>query len=163
MNLFIGQSYCKIDEKGRFLFPSRFYALLPGTDKAEPIVKFVSKKVDTLPCHALYPIEVFENLRVTTMSKLNPLINSDMEAMTSFFADVEEISVDKQKRIKIPLSFRNQFGNELVLVGMATFFQIWDKKVFEERNQINAIKGGVLSNKLETIRDIENKKNSNLN
>lgn len=134
--------------------------MLPGINNENPNTEIMCRQADTFDCFMLYPQDLFEKMENQIVSQLNTLINEDVEAMTSFYESVEKVVLDKQKRFKIPIEIRSMFKNEVVIIGIGQFMQMWDKETYENRKEEIRKNGGALSKRLSVIRDMQNKNNN---
>lgn len=129
--MFLGQYEHTIDEKGRMTIPSSYRELLDGS-------AFVTRGFD-------------QNLLVLPPDKFHQLSESISDAsMTGsegrdfrrwIFSSAGRVEVDRAGRILIPQFLRSYagLGNEAVVVGNGTYFEIWSPELWrhheEEQNQ----------------------------
>jgi len=124
--MFMGEYNHTIDAKGRLIIPSKFREQL--NDEF-----VVTKGLDG--CLFIYPDEEWK----TFEGKLHtlPLTNPNARKFTRFFlAGATTCEVDKQGRILLPAVLREFAGLEkdVVLVGVSSRVEIWDKKIWIETN-----------------------------
>ena len=121
--MFIGEYLHTLDSKGRVSFPSKF------REKLEEVF-YVTKGLDSsLFVFPATEWEVFEN-----KLKALPLTNNNARAFVRmFFSGAQEASFDKQGRIVIPQTLRDhaKLDKELMIIGVGTRIEIWDKAVWE--------------------------------
>ena len=112
-----------LDTKGRLIIPAKFREVL-----GEEFV--ISKGMDgCLFVYANDDWNAFEQ-KLTSL----PLINKEARQFARFFlAGAATVEVDKQGRILLPAALREFAGLEkdVVLVGMADKFEIWDQARFD--------------------------------
>ncbi len=126
MTLFIGEYQHTVDPKGRVILPAKFREAL-----GENFV--VTKGLDN--CLFVYPKEEWQNLEHKLRSL--PLSSKDARAFIRFFfAGAAECEGDKQGRILIPSNLREyaHLDKEIVVIGVSTRVEIWDKDAWDEYN-----------------------------
>ena len=122
--MFLGEYEYKLDEKGRVPVPPKFrgdlrdgIVLVPGPEKCifaySPLQwKKLSESLNTgaLPSNK--------------MRKLN----------RALFSTAFRLNVDGQGRIALPVPLRNYagIGEDVVITGVNTYLEIWDKQLWEE-------------------------------
>jgi MraZ protein len=122
--MFYGEFDYKVDEKGRIPIPPRFrnflkdgVVLTPGADK----------------CITAYTLPEWKKLAATLTS--SSLTRSKMRRLNRvFFATAFNTRVDGQGRIAIPAPLREhaEIVDEVVVAGVNTSFEIWNKVLWEE-------------------------------
>ncbi len=125
MSSFLGKYYYSLDPKGRIIIPA-------------PLRDIIFKKYNNSKlyitnaafdkCLHIYPLEEWNRLE----ERIRPL--PKMEDAVKYFlrrviASVLECEVDKQGRVLIPVSLREDAGihGEVVIVGQLDKMEIWDK------------------------------------
>ena len=122
--MFLGEYEYKLDEKGRVPVPPKFRGdlrdgiiLVPGPEKCilayTPLEwKKLSESINT------------GTLPSNKMRKLNRALFS-----TAFL-----LNLDGQGRIALPVPLRNYagIGEDVVITGVNTYLEIWDKRSWEE-------------------------------
>ncbi len=115
-----------LDSKGRLNIPSRFREVLREAYSEALIVTNWQK------CLKAYPVPEWEILeeKLLTEGRMQPGFGDFVRYVIS---GVTECSLDKQGRILLPVSLRNEFGivKEVVLNGMLDHFEIWDKTAWQ--------------------------------
>ncbi len=125
----IGTQECKVDFKGRFLFPSSFKNQL----KDELKKGFVIKRGVFDKCLELYPMSVW-NVECTKINKLNRYVKQNNEFIRKFMEGTKLIELDGTGRVQIPKALIN-FGSikkDIVLASMVDRIEIWDKEEYEK-------------------------------
>lgn len=84
-------------------------------------------------CLCVYPQNEWKNLE----KKLNSLPKTDPNTryvLRTLFANAAETKIDRQGRIFIPPSLRQQLGivKDVVIVGVSNLIEIWNKEKWEE-------------------------------
>ena len=118
-NMFMGEYNHTIDAKGRLIIPAKFRDAL-----GESFV--VTKGFDG----CLYAYDMEEWTKLEEKMKNLPMSHKDIRKISRFFlAGATLAEVDKQGRILIPSVLREFAGLEkdVVLVGVLTKIEIWDK------------------------------------
>ena len=122
--MFMSEYNHSIDAKGRVIVPAKFREEL-----GESFV--VTQGLDG--CLFVFPNEEWKNFEEKL--KTLPMANKDARKFVRFFlAGAALAEVDKQGRILLPAVLRQFAGLEkdVVLVGVGSRVEIWDKKRWEE-------------------------------
>ena len=122
--MFMGEYHHSIDEKGRLIVPSKFRDDLGSTF-------IVTKGFDT--CLSVFSITEWQNFEAKLKSL--PLSNENARKFVRYFtAGATECQVDKQGRILIPANLKEHAGlkKELVITGVSTRAEIWDKETWDK-------------------------------
>ncbi len=127
--MFYGEYDYKIDDKGRIPFPPKFrtyfkdgIVLMPGVEN----------------CINVYTTAEWKKLSTTLTN--SPLSRSKMRRLSRMlFATTYNTIVDGQGRIAIPAPLRDhaQIGDDIVIVGVNTYVEIWNKVLWEEEKAIS--------------------------
>ncbi len=139
-SVFIGEYLHSIDTKGRIIIPSKF-----REDLGEKFI--VTKGLDN--CLFVYSLEEWVNLE--TKLKTLPLTSKDARAFIRFFfSGATECEVDKQGRILIPANLREHAGLEkdVVVIGVSTRVEIWDKERWDQYNSDDNISPDEIAEKM---------------
>ena len=120
--MFIGEYEYRLDEKGRVPVPPKFrteelkqdgVVLFPGIEK----------------CITIYPISEWKKLADSLTA--GSIIPSKLRKLNrAVFANAFNVDMDGQGRIMIPVQLRQFAGleEEVVVIGVNTFFELWNKK-----------------------------------
>ncbi len=124
---FKGEFECKLDAKGRLMFPSRLKVSLPAENTKSLILK---KGFE--PCLTIYPLAEWEKI----MGRFEHLDEFDVRARKferSFLRGADEIEMDSNFRFLIPKKFINELGfkKEVVVVGVNNRIEIWDAETLD--------------------------------
>ena len=127
MTMFYGEFDYKIDDKGRIPIPPRFrnalkdgVVLTPGPEK----------------CITAYTIPEWRKLAATLPS--SSLTRSKMRRLSrAMFATAFSTKIDGQGRIAIPAPLREhaEIVDEVVIAGVNTYLEIWNKVLWEEEKE----------------------------
>jgi len=126
--MFLGQFYHSFDDKGRLTIPVRFRDLLV------PDGAYVMQGFD----HNLMvlPSTRFETLshQIHKMSMTDPTARLLRRLL---FSTADRVEVDKVGRILIPQFLRQKIGfeNQLAVVGMGDYFEIWTPAEWEVQSE----------------------------
>lgn len=129
MSKFKGDHYCRVDAKGRFLFPARLKKQMPaGSGEV-----FVGKLNTFEKSLILYPESVWNRLVERTLRRLNPYNEKHDRFRRDFFRDVLEMEFDSAGRMLIPKRFLDILevgpgnGEEVVLAGQGNLIELLSK------------------------------------
>jgi len=122
--MFMGEYSHTIDAKGRIIVPAKFRESLGNNF-------VVTKGLDN--CLFVYTSEDWRKFEEKLRTL--PLTNKDARKFTRFFlAGAAEMEIDKQGRILIPSVLREfaALEKDVVLVGVGSRIEIWDKASWNE-------------------------------
>ena len=124
--MFMGEYQHTIDPKGRIIVPAKI--------RCELGEKFIiTKGLDS--CLFVYPEQEWKMLE-EKLKKL-PFTNKNARNFSRFFfSGATEVEFDKQGRVLIPTPLRNHamLDKEVVIIGVASRLEIWDKDSWERYN-----------------------------
>jgi MraZ protein len=131
MNSFVGNYSCKLDDKGRVLFPAAFKKQWKGS-----LDRVILKKDIFEDCLVLYPIEEWERQIALLRKKLNPYNKAQNQFLREFYKATAEIELDSSGRMLIPKVFSEAAGlvKELMFIGIGDKVEIWDKDKYLTTN-----------------------------
>ena len=125
----IGEFDCKVDTKGRFMFPVNLKKQLEVTfEKGFVINRNLHQK-----CLVLYPIVEWEKLN-KKLSKLNRLIKANDVFVRRFTGGATGCDPDNTGRILLPKAL-NDYADikaDIKVLGSNNVIEIWDKKLYED-------------------------------
>ena len=116
-----------IDEKGRIIIPPKFRKGL-GTEF------IITRGLER--CIYIYPMDTWKELS-RKISSL-PLEKKDVRIYQRFvFSSALDVKMDSQGRISIPKALRDYAGikKDVVMVGVSSRVEIWDKETWEKINE----------------------------
>lgn len=123
---FRGQSIHRLDGKGRLRIPTKFRDVLQNHYTDALVVTMLEG------CLVAYPPEVWEKMeaKVLELSQVEP---QHRAFVRYFVSSAEECHFDNQGRILVPPILRERAGLEqdVMLAGMLTNFEIWDKGAWD--------------------------------
>jgi len=129
MSRFKGDHYCKVDSKGRILFPAKLKKQTPP-EAGEVFIGKLSAFEKSL---VLYPENVWNRLVDRTLRKLNPYNAKHDLFRRDFFRDVVELEFDSSGRILLPRRFLDILkllpgeGSDVVLAGQGDRIELMSK------------------------------------
>lgn len=136
MPSFIGDILCKIESKGRLLFPAGLKKQLENEQNTFIIKKDIYEK-----CLVLYTIDEWQKQIDSIRKKLNSYNKEHSRFLREFYRDTAELTLDASNRLVIPkrLAELVEIQNEVYLIGIDTKIEIWAKEIYEklEFNQDN--------------------------
>jgi len=129
MTSFIGDYICKVDDKGRMLFPSAF----KKQNKSASPDRYVLKKDIFEGCLVLYTMDEWERQNALIRRNTNPYNREHSKFLREFYRGTSELTLDSSGRLLIPkrlLELINA-GKELALTGQDSRIEIWAKDAYE--------------------------------
>ncbi len=124
--MFRGKFNHNIDAKGRLSFPAKFREILANSYEEQVVLARHDR------CLRGYPLSVWKAFETAKDKTYRSKAHEDL--LRVIFASCADCNFDKQGRILIPQELRDHAGltKEVVLVGMLSRFEIWDKGRWEE-------------------------------
>ncbi|MDA3890281.1 MAG: protein mraZ [Salinivirgaceae bacterium] len=128
MAYFIGDHTCKLDTKGRILFPAALKKQLAGGAE-----RFVVKKDLFENCLVLYTNAEWERQNQLIRARTNPFNKEHNRFVRGFSRGTAEIILDGSSRMLIPKRLLEIIGGdkEIVLSGQDSKIEIWNKQVYD--------------------------------
>lgn len=119
----VGEYDCKLDAKGRFLFPA---GLRKQLDPSANEVFMVNKGFEN--CLTLYPMNEWDKVSAK-ISKLNLFKPKNRMFYRLFHQGAKQISLDNAGRVLIPTSLMERIGlkKEVMLTAYNDRIEIWDR------------------------------------
>ncbi|MEE4116346.1 MAG: division/cell wall cluster transcriptional repressor MraZ [Marinilabiliaceae bacterium] len=123
MATFIGDYSCKIDSKGRMIFPAALKKQMEGSSGDH----FVVRRDIFENCLVLFTIEDWNEQMKRIRSKINPYNREHNRFLRNFFKGTAELSLDSSNRLLIPRKLLQLAGieKEVVLAGQDGRIEIW--------------------------------------
>lgn len=125
----IGEFDCKVDAKGRFMFPVNLRKQLEEVfEKGFVINRNLHQK-----CLVLYPMAEWEKLN-KKLSKLNRLIKANDVFVRKFTGGATGADADSTGRVLLPKALVEyaDIKSDIKVLGSNNVIEIWDKKLYEE-------------------------------
>ncbi len=129
MTALIGEYDCKVDVKGRFMFPVDLRKQLEAAfEKGFVINRNLHQK-----CLVLYPMAEWEKLN-KKLSKLNRLIKANDVFVRRFTGGATNVEADSTGRLLLPKSLTEyaDISTDLKVLGSNNVIELWDKKLYDE-------------------------------
>ena len=128
MSNIIGTYECKVDVKGRLMFPVAFKGQLEKSLSNG----FVIKRSIFRKCLELYPFEEWD-LESKRINNLNRFVKKNVDFIRKFMAGVKTVELDVTGRLLIPkdLIHYANIKKEIVLASVVNKIEIWDKSEYE--------------------------------
>jgi MraZ protein len=129
---FRGQSINRLDSKGRLRIPIKFREILQN-HYTDALIITVWRE-----CLRAYPPEAWDDMETKALafSQIDP---DHRTFMRQFISGAVECEFDKQGRILIPpvLRQRAKLDQEIMLAGMLTNFEIWNKEIWDQQMDLS--------------------------
>ena len=129
MTSLIGEFECKVDAKGRFMFPVNLRKQLEEVfDKGFVINRNLHQK-----CLVLYPMAEWNKLN-KKLSKLNRLIKANDVFVRKFSGGATAADADNTGRVLLPKPLVEYAGitTDIKILGSNNVIEIWDKKLYDQ-------------------------------
>lgn len=128
MTSFIGDHTCKLDAKGRILFPASF----KKQNQSETPDRFVLKKDIFDQCLVLYTMEEWERQNELIRKNTNPYNREHNRFLRDFYRGTGELNLDSSGRLLIPKRLLEmvEATTELVLTGQDSRIEIWPSEIY---------------------------------
>lgn len=124
----IGVHEAKLDEKGRFSFPSAL------KKQVEPFISdgFIIKRSIFYTCLELYLMPTW-NKEMQLLSKLNRFVKKNNDFIRLFLAGSRHVTLDDNHRLLIPKDLINfaHLEKDIVLASSIDRIEIWSKAEYE--------------------------------
>lgn len=125
---FSGKYYYSLDPKGRIIIPAPFREII--SSNYNPKLYIVNAAFDR--CLHVYPQEEWNSLeeKVRQLPKMQEEVRFFMRRV---IASAQEVELDKQGRILVPASLREDAGlnSEIAIVGQIEKIELWDRKEWD--------------------------------
>ncbi len=131
INSFRGSSEHGLDSKGRLNIPARFKDVLSRKYDDRLLITPWRK------CLRIYPLPEWARIEYAILSRGQQNAKT-AKLVRHLVGNSAEVQLDKNGRILLPITLRTM-GNidkEVVLLGMTTFFEVWDKEIHLAENII---------------------------
>ncbi|HIJ91511.1 MAG TPA: division/cell wall cluster transcriptional repressor MraZ [Deltaproteobacteria bacterium] len=127
---FRGRSEHALDAKGRLNIATRFRESLRSQGDERLMV------TPWHNCIRAYPLPHWEELEMTLLAQGQKRPET-VKLIRYMIGGAEECVLDKQGRILLPATLREDCSikKEVVANGMITYFEIWDKEIWEAENK----------------------------
>lgn len=129
MTSLIGEFDCKVDAKGRFMFPVNLRKQLEEVfEKGFVINRNLHQK-----CLVLYPINEWNKLN-KKLSKLNRLIKANDVFVRKFTGGATAADADTTGRVLLPKALVDyaSITTDIKVLGSNNVIEIWDKTLYDQ-------------------------------
>ena len=129
MTSLIGEFDCKVDAKGRIMFPVNLRKQLEAAFENG----FVINRNLHQKCLVLYPINEWTKLN-KKLSKLNRLIKANDVFVRKFTGGATACDADNTGRILLPKALTDyaEIKTDIKVLGSNSVIELWDKKLYED-------------------------------
>ncbi|MGQ9619644.1 MAG: division/cell wall cluster transcriptional repressor MraZ [Bacteroidales bacterium] len=130
MATFIGDYSCRLDTKGRLIFPAAFKKQMPSDTPDQ----FVVRRDIFESCLVLYTIDDWNIQLERIRNRINPYNREHNLFLRNFFKGTAEITLDGSNRLLIPKRLLDLAGitRDVVLAGQDGRIEIWDANSYEK-------------------------------
>jgi MraZ protein len=127
MTQLLGEYDCKLDSKGRVLFPSGLRKQLHPEVQDRFVVNRGFEE-----CLSLYPYDEWQNI-TREIDKLNLYVEKNRKFVRYFYRGATELQLDSNSRLLLPKKLLEWADIEktVVLFAYANRVEIWDKDKYE--------------------------------
>ena len=126
----VGHFNCKLDSKGRLLFPSEF------KEQFGDLVNegFVLHPAPYVKCLELYTVKDWQALLERVSNALSQFKKKQEAVMRRYDSGSRFVKLDGSGRLQIPkdLIEKGHLEKEIVITSVMTKMEIWDKDLYEE-------------------------------
>ncbi|HAK69280.1 MAG TPA: division/cell wall cluster transcriptional repressor MraZ [Treponema sp.] len=147
MEMLIGEYSISMDDKGRFMFPSKMRTVLQQNEL------IVTQGLDH--CLMLFTAEEWSKLTEKIMGSASIFDNQKRLVMRRFIAPAQKIEFDKSGRFSVPQMLRDfaslRSGGDCILFGMNKYMELWDAETFRKFDEESA---SSVQEAIESMRDI---------
>ena len=128
MTNFIGDYRCKVDAKGRILFPAGLKKQLEENGNC-----FVIKKDLFEQCLVMYTSAEWERQNAAIRSQINPFNPEHNRFLRGFYSGTAEIELDNNGRLLLPKRLLDEVGidKDVVLSGQDTKIELWAESKYD--------------------------------
>ena len=121
MSRLFGKYECKVDSKGRFIFPAGLKKLLPESEATE--FALVKEKEGYL---VLYTKASFDK-KLDELDKLDDYVDVNDEYKREFFDTVAVIPMDSAMRLNLPNEMMEEvsINKDIILLGVGKKIELW--------------------------------------
>lgn len=136
MPAFSGKYYYNLEEKGRLIIPAPFREII--SSNYSPKLYITNAAFDR--CLHIYPYEEWIRLEEKVRG-LPRMLEEVRFFMRRVIASAQECTMDKQGRLLIPASLREDAGinGEVVIVGQIDKIELWDRKEWDAATDITRL------------------------
>ncbi len=128
MPAFSGKYYYTLDPKGRIIIPAPFREIISSNYNAKLYI--VNALFDK--CLHIYPQEEWNRFE-EKVRQLPGMLEEVRFLKRRVIASAQEVELDKQGRILVPATLREDAGldSDIVIVGQIDKIELWDRKEWD--------------------------------
>lgn len=144
MSSLVGEYGCKLDAKGRFLFPSGLRRQVdPNAQDAFMMNRGFEK------CLSIYPMNEWDKISAK-LEKLNLFKPENRMFYRLFHNGAQRLTLDNAGRLLVPKTLMEYAGikKEAVLIAYADRIEVWDKAAYEKWLDDNSVDFADLADKV---------------
>ena len=122
----VGEFEVKLDDKGRFLFPSGLRKQLPTSSQRDFMLNKGFEE-----CLTLFPLQDWERIS-DKLSKMNLFKPKNRMFYRLFHQGAKQVTLDNAGRVLIPVALMERVGleSEVMLIAYNDRIEIWDKSKY---------------------------------
>lgn len=145
---FSGKYYYTIDPKGRVIIPSPFREIITTNYNTK---LFVTNDIFD-KCLHVYPHDEWAKLE-EKVRQFPQMLEEVKYFKRRVIASAQEIELDKQGRVLIPASLREDAGlnSDIVIVGQIDKIELWDRREWDAVNDPSNIDKKAVAEKLAAL------------
>ncbi len=127
----VGDYQCKLDGKGRLMFPADFQEQL-GDLSGEG---FVLRPGLFRKCIEMYTMKEWQQ-KQEKLKQLSPFVKVNVDLMRKYNAGARLVKLDSTGRLLIPkpLIEQSDLDKEVVIIALPEYMEIWDKGAYHKAN-----------------------------
>lgn len=127
MTKFLGEYYCRLDNKGRVMVPVSLLKQIPEEEKESFVVNRGFEK-----CLILYTKAEWNKI-TEEINNLNTYIRQNRDFVRYFFRGATELNLDNVNRLLFPKLLLEYAGikKDIVLFAHTNKIEIWDKDAYD--------------------------------
>jgi len=139
-----GEYECKIDEKGRIIFPSALKKKLAPEFQDRFVINRGFEG-----CLVIHPMDVWNEI-TRDINSLNKYVEDTRRFIRVFYDGATEVVLDSQNRFLLPkiLLPHASIDKEVILSALADRIEVWDKQTYQKVRAISAAEYSQLAAKV---------------
>lgn len=124
----IGEYECKIDEKGRIIFPAKLKKQVSPLAQGKFVI---NRGFET--CLIIYPMNEWELIRAQ-IRQLNLYKKKNRKFVRYFYRGATELQLDSQNRLLLPKNLFEyaEIEKEVILCAFTNRIEVWAKDKYEQ-------------------------------
>lgn len=128
--MLLGTFTCRLDNKGRVLFPAGYLKQLPEGEREE----FVLKHGQFASCLVMYPLRDFARMAESLRGEFPRHSEEGDRRVRNFYRTVSQVTLDKTNRLLLSRADIEFLGleNDVLFVGQNDCIEIWEPERYYE-------------------------------